>query len=75
MNLETNLSLQDVHVLAQAIDLAARRGAFAANEMSQVGASYDRVAGFLAEIEKRQAESEDADEGEAEAALEEETNE
>jgi hypothetical protein len=64
---ENNLSLQDVYIITQAIDLASRRGAFGANEMSQIGASYDRVSRFLAEIEKHQA---DAAASEKEAALE-----
>ena len=41
------LSISDLQNLRAIVDTAARRGAFAANEMSAVGAVFDRVNAFL----------------------------
>ena len=41
------LQLQDILAAAQCIQLASTRGAFRAEEFSQVGAVYDRVIAFL----------------------------
>ena len=45
-----NLSVQDLANIKQAIELAARRGAFQAGEMKTVGESYDHVCEFLEHI-------------------------
>lgn len=41
------LTLADLQLLAQIIDLASRRGAFQASEMSQVGTAYNKLSLFL----------------------------
>jgi len=42
------LSLTDLHGVQQAIEVAARRGAFAVEEFSEVGRLYDKLKAFLA---------------------------
>lgn len=42
-----NLQLQDLVGLVHAVQLSASRGAFKAEEMSQIGALYDRLVAFL----------------------------
>lgn len=42
------LTLQDLRVLAGAVELGAQRGAFRAGEMEVVGATYNKLATFLA---------------------------
>lgn len=41
------LSVTDLQNLHAVIDVAVRRGAFSASEMSAVGSVYDRVSAFL----------------------------
>lgn len=41
------LSISDLQNLRSIVDTAVRRGAFAASELSTVGAVYDRVNAFL----------------------------
>jgi len=42
------LTLQDLRVLAGAVELGAQRGAYRAGEMEVVGATYNKLATFLA---------------------------
>jgi hypothetical protein len=42
-----SLNLQDLRVLAGAVELGATRGAYRANEMEIVGATYNKLALFL----------------------------
>lgn len=42
-----NLSLQDLLLVAQTIQVVSQRGAFRAEEMSNIGALYDRIISFL----------------------------
>ena len=42
-----NLGLQDIVALLNIVDAASRRGAFRAEEMSAIGAVYDKVSAFL----------------------------
>lgn len=42
-----SLSLQDLRVLAGAVEIGATRGAYRANEMEIVGAMYNKLALFL----------------------------
>lgn len=44
----SQLTLSDLQILGRIIDLAARRGAFQATELSQVGDAYNKLAAFLA---------------------------
>lgn len=41
------LTIQDLSVLRTAVELAAQRGAFRAEEMRQVGECYERLVTFL----------------------------
>ena len=42
-----NLSLQDLLLIAQTIQVVASRGAFRAEEMSNIGGMYNRLIAFL----------------------------
>ena len=46
---QTSLQLSDILLCAQAIQLASTRGAFRAEEFTQVGGVYDRLVAFLKE--------------------------
>lgn len=48
------LTIADLQSLGQIIDLASKRGAFQAGELSFVGASFDKLTAFLAYVEKTQ---------------------
>jgi hypothetical protein len=41
------LQLNDLYVCAQAIQLASTRGAFRAEEFTQVGSAFERIVAFL----------------------------
>ena len=62
---DNSISLNDLQVLANIVDLATQRGAFRGNELSQVGAVFDKLSAFLAQVaaaQAEQAEGEDAPE-------------
>ena len=42
-----SISIQDIVLSANIIDLATQRGAFKAGEASQVGACFDRLVAFI----------------------------
>ena len=44
---QPNLQIQDIVALLNYVDVASRRGAYPAAEMSAVGATFDRVLTFL----------------------------
>ena len=48
------ITLNDLAVLLQVVNLATERGAFRANELTQVGSVYDKVQTFLAKVEAEQ---------------------
>jgi hypothetical protein len=63
------LTVSDLQLLAKIIDLASRRGAFQAGELSQVGDAFNKLASFLAYVESVQKkEKEEAENTEAPAA-------
>jgi hypothetical protein len=64
------LTIADLQLLARIVDLASRRGAFQAGELSQVGDAYNKLSGFLAYIESTQAKEAEAAPAEATAAAE-----
>lgn len=69
------LTIADLQLLARIVDLASRRGAFQAAELSQVGESFNKLSSFLAYVEgvqKKEVEaaSETAAEAEVEAEVE-----
>ena len=48
------LTIADLQLLARIVDLASRRGAFHAAELSQVGEAFSKLSGFLAYVESAQ---------------------
>jgi len=48
------LNLQDLQAIANIVDLASRRGAFHAKEMSSVGEAYSKLTDFLEHIASQQ---------------------
>ena len=65
-----SISLQDLQVLLQIVDLASSRGAFRGPELTQVGAIFDKLNAFLTFIsaqQKAKAEAEVQAEQQAEA--------
>ena len=48
------LTIADLQLLGRIVDLASRRGAFQANELSQVGEAYNKLTGFLTYVESVQ---------------------
>ena len=62
------LSLDELNMLMQIVDLAVQRGAFRGSEASQVGAVFDKLSSFLGAVaEAQQAEAPQGDEAPAEA--------
>lgn len=63
------LTIADLQLLGRIVDLASRRGAFQANELSQVGDAYNKLSSFLTYVESVQKkEAEEKGETTAEAA-------
>ena len=64
------LTIADLQLLSRIVDLASRRGAFQAGELSQVGDAFNKLTGFLAYVESVQAKDKAAEgaEGAAPAA-------
>lgn len=54
-----SISLNDLQVLGQIVDLASQRGAFRGAELTSVGAIYDKLTAFLAFVAEQQAEQAD----------------
>jgi len=52
------LTIADLQLLGRIVDLASRRGAFQANELSQVGDAYNKLTGFLSYVESVQKKEE-----------------
>lgn len=56
------LTIVDLQLLARIVDLASRRGAFQANELTQVGEAFDKLAGFLAYVDSQSKETAEPEE-------------
>ena len=68
-NVPESIGLNELAVLAQVVDLATQRGAFRANELTQVGQVYDKLNAFLTFIrEQQEANAESEGETESESA-------
>lgn len=52
------LTIADLQLLGRIVDLASRRGAFQAGELSQVGEAYNKLAGFLSYVDSVQKKEE-----------------
>jgi hypothetical protein len=63
------ITLQDLRVLAGAIELGAQRGAFRAPEMEIIGSTYNKLAKFLAANTPAEAPAEAPAETEAPAEV------
>lgn len=63
-----SISLSDLQVLLQIVDLASSRGAFRGAELTQVGAIFDKLNAFLSFIAAQQAAAQEASENSAESA-------
>jgi hypothetical protein len=53
------LTLQDLRVLAGSVELGATRGAYRAPEMEVIGATYNKLASFLAANAPKEPETQD----------------
>lgn len=62
-----SISLTDLQLLLNIVDLASKRGAFQGNELSQVGAIFDKLNSFLSYVAEQQAAQAEA-QAEAEGA-------
>ena len=62
------LTIADLQLLSRIVDLASRRGAFQANELSQVGDAFNKLSGFLAYVESVQSKDAAAEQAETPAA-------
>ena len=60
-NAPESIGLNELAVLAQIVDLATQRGAFRANELTQVGQVYDKLNNFLSFIKEQQEAQADAE--------------
>lgn len=70
---QPNVSIRDIMVLKQVVEVATARGALRANELSQVGVVYDRVSAWLDLVAPAQTES-DNDQSDSEEHPQGETN-
>jgi len=59
-----SISLTDLQLLLQIVDLASSRGAFRGAELTQVGAIFDKLNAFLSFIAEQQAETEESEDQE-----------
>lgn len=51
------LTVSDLHLLKQVIDVASQRGAFKPNEMVNVGTIYNKLEAFLGAVQSQQQQS------------------
>lgn len=67
--MENNITVADLNLLKNIIDLASTRGAFRAAEMKQIGEVYDKLNAFLeavvAQAQSQEGQSQDAEAGES----------
>ena len=66
-----SISLNDLQLLLQIVDLASKRGAFGGAELTQVGSIFDKLNAFLSYVAEQQAAAAEAEEGDEEASPEE----
>lgn len=60
------VSLQDLGLLLNIVDLASKRGAFQGAELTQVGAVFDKLNTFLTYVAEQQAAQAEDEEGTSE---------
>ena len=61
-----SISLQDLSLLANIVDLASQRGAFRGAELTQVGTVFDKLTKFLSYVAEQQQEASEGEEAAAE---------
>lgn len=66
-----SISLNDLQLLLQIVDLASSRGAFRGTELTQVGAVFDKLNAFLTHVAQQQEEAKQAEEADAQSETEE----
>lgn len=63
--METNITVTDLDAIRNIINIAAKRGAFEAKEMADVGAVYNKLNNFLeAVIAQSQSQTDEQPQGE-----------
>lgn len=65
--MENNITVADLNLLKNIIDLASTRGAFRAGEMKEIGEVYNKLAQFL-EAVVAQAAAQEADTAESDSS-------
>lgn len=67
-----NITIADLNIIKNIIDLASTRGAFRAGEMKQVGEVYDKLTQFLEAViaQAKAQEEESAEDGEPQGEAE-----
>jgi len=63
---QPQITVADIAALKQIVEVASSRGAFRAEELSQVGAVYDRVSAWV-EIMTQEATEDEAEQGDSDA--------
>lgn len=63
---QPQITIADIAMLKQIVEVASSRGAFRAEELSQVGAVYDRVTAWVESITQEATENE-AEQGDSDA--------
>ena len=67
MENNTTITISDLHLIKNIIDLASTRGAFRAGEMKQIGEVFDKLTQFLdAIVEQAKAQEEKENAGNSE---------
>lgn len=62
-----SISLNDLQLLLNIVDLASKRGAFGGSELTQVGAIFDKLSAFLGFVAEQQSQEQEGEEAEAPA--------
>jgi len=57
---DSGITVQDISMVVQIMDLASSRGAFRGAELTQVGAVFDKLNGFLTKAAEEQKAKEEA---------------
>jgi len=65
---QVGLNINDLQNMVSIVDVATQRGAFKANELTNVGLTYDKIVKFLDAVQKATAETKAAEEKVAEEA-------
>ena len=64
---QPQLKIADIATLKQIVEVASSRGAFRAEELSQVGEVYDRVSAWLEAMTQDEATEDETEQGDSDA--------